>query len=190
MYLDLGDGWFGRQQRKSLIEEYPYLQPRKAMTGEVHPDYDYDFIVGEYDLPKGWLDLFLQMCEDIKVPLEKAGLLNDFRFLQVKEKFGQLRAYNTGGTEEVYDIISKYEFLSEQVCCMCGKPATAMTRGWICPFCEEHTKNFTIRGEIVDPIEIKTEVIRKRYHNGTSTETIINCKDEWTRYLKRIGYSE
>lgn len=188
MYL--AEGWTGRQQRKALVEEYPYLLPRPAMSGEMPPNYDYEFIVGEYDLPDGWLDLFLQMCEDIKAPLEKAGLLNDFRFLQVKEKFGQLRAYNTGATEEVHDIISKYEFLSEQVCCTCGKPAATMTRGWICPFCEEHIKKYTVRGEPVDDIEIKTEYVRKRYHNGISTETIVDCKDEWTKYLDRIGYSE
>ena len=188
MYL--GEDWSSRQLRKTLIEEYPYLQPRRMTDGQISPEYDYQFIVGEHDLPEGWLDLFLQMCEDIKAPLEKAGLLNDFRFLQVKEKYGQLRAYNTGATEEVHNIISKYEFLSEQVCSMCGKPAVAMTRGWICPFCEEHTKNFTVRGETVDTIEIKTEYIRKRYHNGTTTETIINCEDVWARYLDRIGYSE
>lgn len=188
--MHLEEGWLGRQQRKALIEDYPYLQPKSAMTGEVYSDYDYEVIVGEGNLPEGWLALFLQMCEDLKTPLEKAGLLHNFRFLQVKEKFGQLRAYNNGATEEVHDIISKYEFLSEQVCCVCGKPAVAMTHGWICPFCEEHIKNFTDRGETVDTIEIKTEYIRTCYHNGTTTKTTINCEDEWARYLDRIGYSE
>jgi hypothetical protein len=188
MYL--GEDWSSRQLRKALIEEYPYLQPRRMTDGTVSPDYDYQFIVGEYDLPEGWLDLFLQMCEDIKAPLEKAGLLNEFRFLQVKEKYGQLRAYNTGGTEEVFDIIDKYEFLSEQVCSTCGKPAAAMTRGWICPFCKECIKSFTERGENVDTIEVQTSFVRKRYCNGSHTETVIDCSDEWNRYLKRIGYKE
>jgi hypothetical protein len=188
--MHLGEDWSSRQLRKALIEKYPYLQPRKMTDGKVSPDYDYQFIVGEHDLPEGWLGFFLQMCEDIKVPLEKAGQLADFRFLQVKEKYGQLRAYNTGATEEVHDIIDKYEFLSEQVCSACGKPAVAMTRGWICPFCEEHIKEFTERGENVDPIEVQTSYIRKRYCNGEHTETTIDCSDEWNRYLKRINYME
>jgi hypothetical protein len=187
MYLD--EGWSSRQLRKALIEEYPYLQPRKAMTGEVHPDYDYQYIVGEYDLPEGWMQLFLQACEDIREPLEKACDLEKFRFLQVKEKYGQMRLYHTGAITEVCDIIDKYEFLSEQVCSECGKPAVAMTRGWICPYCEEHIKNFTERGELIDHIEVQTSYVRKRYHNGTHTETTIDCGDEWARYLKRIGYT-
>jgi hypothetical protein len=186
MYL--GEDWSSRQLRKTLIEEYPYLQPRRMTDGQISPDYDYQFIVGEYDLPEGWLDLFLQMCEDIKAPLETAGLLNEFRFLQVKEKYGGLRAYNTAGNDEVYDIIDKYEFLSQQICTTCGKPAVAMTRGWIYPFCEEHIKDFTDRGENVDPIEVQTSYIRKLYHNGEHTETEIDCSDEWNRYLNRIGY--
>ncbi len=188
MYL--GENWGSRQLRKALIEEYPYLQPRKAATGEVHPDYDYQFIVGEYDLPEGWMQLFLQACEDIKYPLEKAGQRNEFRFMQVKEKYGQMRLYHSGASEEVNDILDKYEFLSEQVCSECGKPAVAITRGWIYPFCEEHIKDFTERGENVDPIEVQTSYIRKLYHSGEHTETEIDCSDEWTRYLKRIGYKE
>lgn len=186
MYL--GEDWSSRQLRKTLIEEYPYLQPRRMADGQISPDYDYQFIVGEYDLPEGWLDLFLQMCEDIKAPLEKAGLLNEFRFLQVKEKYGGLRAYNTAGNDEVYDIIDKYEFLSQQICTTCGKPAVAMTRGWIYPFCEEHIKKYTERDENIDPIEVQTSYIRKRYHNSETTETVIDCSDEWDRYLERIGY--
>jgi hypothetical protein len=184
MYL--GEDWNSRQVRKAWIEEYPYLLPRNAWTGKVDPDYDYQYIVGEYDLPEGWLELFLQMCEDIKLPLEKAGLLNDFRFLQVKEKYGRLRTYNTGVTQEVHDILDKYEFLSGQVCSECGKPAAATTRGWICPFCAEHIKNFIERGENVDPVDVQTSYISKRYQNGEHTETVIDCSDEWNRYLKRI----
>jgi hypothetical protein len=184
----LGEDWSSRQLRKALIEEYPYLQPRTMTTGEVHSDYDYQFIIGEHDLPEGWLELFLQMCEDIKVPLEKAVLLNEFRFLQVKEKYGRLTVYDNGATEEVHDIIAKYEFLSEQTCTTCGKPAVAMTRGWICPFCEEHIKKYTERGETVDPIDIQTSYVRKIYYNGERTETRIDCSDEWNRYLERIGY--
>ena len=84
----LSDDRSGRQLRKALIEEYSYLQPRTMTTGDVHPDYDYQFIVGEHDLPRGWMRLFLQACGDIKAPLEKAGDLDKFRFMQVKEKFG------------------------------------------------------------------------------------------------------
>jgi hypothetical protein len=173
-------------ERKQLIEKYPYLIPRTMYNGEVHPDYDYNHIVGEWDLPKGWFELFLQCCEDIYKPLEDAGCLDSFRFLQVKEKFGQMRLYHCDASEEACDIISKYEFLSEQVCCVCGKHAVATTRGWICPYCDEHIKTYTDRGEIVDSLEIETDYHRVRYSGDETQESVIDCSDEWNRYLKRI----
>ena len=185
MYL--GNDWSSRQLRKALIEEYPYLQPRRMTDGQVAPDYDYEFIVGEHDLPEGWLELFLQACEDIKEPLEKAGDLDKFRFMQVKEKFGRMRMYTNGATEEVNDILDKYEFLSEQVCSECGKPAIAMTRGWICPFCDEHIKKFTDRGEEVDRIEVQTSYVRRRWSAEGTSEIDIDCGEEWSRYLGEAG---
>jgi hypothetical protein len=186
----LGEDWSSRQLRKTLIQEYPYLQPRRMTDDKVSPDYDYQFIVGELDLPEGWMYLFLQACEDIKEPLVKASDLDKFRFLQVKEKYGRMRLYHSGASEEVNDILDKYEFLSEQVCSKCGKPASAMTRGWICPFCEEHIKNFTDHGENVDPIEVQTSYTRRRWSAEGTTETAIDCGEEWSRYLKKIGVSK
>lgn len=184
----LGEDWNSRRLRKALIEEYPYLQPRNVWTDKIAEDYDYEYILGEHDLPEGWFELFLQMCEDIKEPLIKADYLNEFRFSQLKEKYGRLCAYTFGATNEVHDIISKYEFLSQQICCVCGKPATTQTYGWICPYCFEHVKDSRENIEDCTAIEIKTSYIRKIWSNGGHTETVIDCSDEWQRYLKRIGY--
>ena len=64
------DKYLNRKQlRKALIEKYPYLQPRRMTDGKISTDYDYQYIVGEHDLPEGWLVLFLQACEDIRFPL-------------------------------------------------------------------------------------------------------------------------
>ena len=89
----LGEDWNSRRLRKALIEEYPYLQPRNVWNDEISEDYDYEYILGEYDLPEGWMKLFLQMCEDIREPLVKANYLNEFRFSQLKEKYGSMRVY-------------------------------------------------------------------------------------------------
>lgn len=187
--VTFGEDWNSRQLRKALIEEYPYLQPRSMVTGRIHPDYDYQYIVGECDLPTGWLQLFFQLCEDIRGPLEKVGDLDKFRFTQVKEKFGQMRLYTNGATREVLNILDKYEFLSQQVCSVCGKPATVMTSGWICPYCSEHVRGTMENVDDSELIEIKTSYIRKTWTpDGAKEETIIDCADEWNRYLKRIGY--
>ena len=50
------------ERNKKLIEEYPFLMPRNVFTDKIDPEYDYSYILGVDDLPKGWKKLFLQMC--------------------------------------------------------------------------------------------------------------------------------
>ena len=177
------------EQRKALLEKYPYLMPRNAFTGEPVKNYDYSFIEGEYDLPEGWLQLFLQCCEDIYEPLARADRLDKFRFAQVKEKYGRMVLYTSGSTEEVLTILDKYEFLSEQVCSECGIPATIRTFGYICPYCSECVRGSIENVDEREWIEIKTSYLLERRENGVTTQKVVDCTDEWTRYLDRIGYT-
>lgn len=189
--VEFGEDWSSRQLRKALIEEYPYLQPRAMTTGEVHHDYDYQYIVGEHDLPEGWMQLFLQCCEDLKEPLIRAGNLDTFRFLQVKEKWGRMTLYTQGATNEVQDIIDKYAFLSQQVCSVCGKPATVMTYGYVCPYCSKHVRGSMTTVEDAEIIEIKTSYVKERWlPKDGNIKRFIDCSDEWNRYLKRIEYTD
>ena len=55
---------------------------------------------------------------------------------QVKEKFGTLRFYCSGG-ETIYKFISLAERLSAVTCEDCGKQGTANNSGWISTLCEE-----------------------------------------------------
>lgn len=188
--LKLDDSFESKLLRKKLIEDYPFLLPRNRFTDKIIEGYDYEVIEGEAGLPAGWFELFMQMCEDIKAPLVKADYLDKFRFSQLKEKYGSMRVYTFGAPQEVNDVISKYEFLSQQVCCMCGKPAKYMTSGWICPFCEEHVSKFTNDLSTCDDIEIDTCFYINRYANSVSTEIKIDCSDEWARYLERVGETD
>ena len=186
MYL--GEDWTSRQLRKTLTEEYPYLLPRTMTSDEVHPDYDYQYINGEYDLPEGWMQLFLQCCKDIKEPLEKVGYLNKFRFLQIKEKWGRMELYCHGATDEVLRIIDKYRFLSQQVCSICGKPANVMTYGYVCPYCNRCVMDSDMYVDEAEIIEIKTSYTQDTFGIDGHKEEFVDCKDEWGRYLDRIGY--
>jgi hypothetical protein len=186
----LGEDWNSRQLRKRLIEEYPYLQPRRMTDGEVSPDYDYQYIMGEHDLPEGWMELFLQCCEDIKEPLARAGDLDKFRFVQIKEKFGRMTLYVYGATDEVHRIIDKYGFLSEQVCSVCGRPATVMTYGYVCPYCSEHVRGSMENVDDAELIEIKTSYVQERWSQKGKTREVVDCSNEWYRYLNRIGYTD
>ena len=62
--------------------------------------------------------------------------------MQIKEKYGSLRLYTNFGNDEIYDVIDKYESISEKTCFECGKPATKMTEGYILPYCDEHFEKY------------------------------------------------
>ena len=119
-----------------LCQEYPFLIPKDPFSGEMIKNYDYSFTYLD-ECPEGWRELFFNMCTLIKPILIKYEKLNDFRLLQVKEKYGRLAIYHAGAPESVNDIISYYEHLSCKVCVGCGKPATKITPGWISPWCDE-----------------------------------------------------
>lgn len=63
----------------------------------------------------GWLQLLHDCIEELIV----AGW--DKQTTQIKEKFGGLRFYINTGTDEIYNIISKYEKLSYETCEVCGE---------------------------------------------------------------------
>jgi hypothetical protein len=128
-----------KMANKKLIKEYPFLLPRNRWTGEVCKDYDYSYT--ELDaMPAGWRKAFgLQMCKEIKEELVKFNYLNDYRILDIKEKYGSLRWYDNGfpADSKIPEIIYKYEMLSEITCINCGKEAKYQTTGWINFICED-----------------------------------------------------
>lgn len=137
------------EQNKELILRYPFLLPRNVWTDKVDDDYDYSRTRLD-EVEEGWKELFLQMCEDIREPLIKADYLEKFRFSQIKEKYGTLRAYNFGAPKEVHDIISKYERLSGETCIKCGAAATKISTGWISPYCDNCAEKISKYERFVD----------------------------------------
>lgn len=57
---------------------------------------------------------------------------------QVKEKFGTLRFYYTGGDDYIRGLVSMAESMSAVTCEVCGKPGASNNSGWIRTVCEEH----------------------------------------------------
>ena len=107
------------------------------------------FIIPKYTeldaMPQGWRKAFgLNMCKEIKHSLLKTGgrkALRAYRIDQIKEKFGGLRWYDHNSTEEIWNIIEKYEKLSYKTCINCGKPATCISVGWVSPYCDNCKSN-------------------------------------------------
>ena len=124
---------------KELIEKYPFLLPRNVLTDKLDEDYDYSYCWFKDDIPQGWWKFFgLAYLDDLREVLEKYDFLDKFRFLQVKEKFGGLRAYNGGAPEEWFSHEYAWEYISEHTCVKCGKfPVRMRDDGWVCPWCDD-----------------------------------------------------
>jgi hypothetical protein len=70
--------------------------------------------------------------EKIKAELEYFPV----KFDQIKEKYGGLRIYFTGGDDYVDGIVSMAEEYSYKVCEVCGNSGKPNKGGWITTLCE------------------------------------------------------
>lgn len=87
------------------------------------------------DMP-GWKKAFgKQYLKELKKQLKKDHYLYQFRITDIKEKYGTLRLYCNGASDEVYKIIDKYENLSYETCIECGRKADVITDGYVLPYC-------------------------------------------------------
>lgn len=173
------------ERNKKLIEEYPFLLPRNVFTDEVSPNYDYSYILGINDLPKGWAKLFLQMCEDLKKQLIKDNYLDQFRFSQIKEKYNRMECYNNGCSEAAQRIIDKYGHMAQYVCTVCGKPAYWETQSYVASYCEQCWKDFG-RHEPSEVIKSAYQYRIIRYIGGKREYKTVSFLREWKKYFKRV----
>lgn len=175
-----------QQRNKELVERYPFLLPRNVFTDKLPEDYDYSYIRGIGELPKGWERLFLQMCEDIRQPLLEAGYLDKFRFTQIKEKYNRMECYNFGAPEDVHEILNKYSMMAGYICTICGQPATFETEGYIASYCDSCRSKYAcyIAGE---ELPFSTQFTVSGFKDGEHYKKIISFEDEWNRYIKSLG---
>lgn len=130
------------EKNKELCEKYPFLIPRNRWTDKILEDYNYEYT--ELDaLENGWKIAFgEQLCEELKEALIKTNCLDDYRIIQIKEKWGFLRWYSNTN-DEIRKVISKYEKMSKYICKHCGKPATKVSTGWISSYCDSCAEKLT-----------------------------------------------
>ena len=86
----------------------------------------------------GWYDIVHDLSLKLEalimaMPKEERAA---FRAAQVKEKFGTLRFYMTGETDEMYKLISEAEDASAKTCEYCGEPGVLRTKGWCFTLCD------------------------------------------------------
>ena len=177
---------------KWLCKRYPFLIPRSVWTDRImwsrdkyyakvhgHKDYNqfkkYSYTLAEEFMPGWWKAFGLMFCEELREDLIKCNYLYKFRFIQIKEKYGELRAYcNSAPIESnAFDIIHKYEYLSNYICQYCGKPDVAqINNGWVMTICENCYNKMNRR--------------RRKYYNPVPYSELLNEDEDYTLPNKRI----
>ena len=114
--------------------KYPFMKSRNVWTdkfmGYGHTLYD--------EIPVGWRKAFgKDFLEDLRKALIKDHDLYRFRFTQIKEKYGTLRLYNNGASENTQLVLNRYEQYSILYCVDCGQPTEYETIGWVEYLCED-----------------------------------------------------
>lgn len=122
---------------KALVEEYPFMDTSGILTTKT-PIPDDEVWCELLCIPDGWIRRFgMDLLQDLKEAATKSSRYDEFKAIQWKEKYAQLRLYFNFTTDEIDNIVTKYEFMSERVCASCGKDATWVSTGWVCPYCDD-----------------------------------------------------
>lgn len=85
-------------------------------------------------IPPGWVNLARKMIEECEI------IDPTYHICDLKEKWGTLEVIancDMNYWREIDIIENKYEELSARTCCVCGKPATKISTGWVCPYCDD-----------------------------------------------------
>lgn len=142
---------------KKLCEKYPEL------FRDRHGDVTKTCMVWGFECGDGWYSLIESICEYLMADVNRLKARIGYQYYgeeyreefkqqlieaeknipvvaQVKEKFGGLRFYVHGATEEHYNYIEFAENFSYRICEECGTTHDVMTYncGWMKTLCSQH----------------------------------------------------
>src|SRR5438477_10718923 len=93
------------------------------------------------EINAGWRSLMGRLLVRLEkeIAAQPADERDQFRIIQIKEKFGRLRVYLAGRTPEMDAAIREAEEESIVTCEVCGAPGALEERhGWWSPRCKAH----------------------------------------------------
>lgn len=147
-----------QELQNKLYDQYPQLFSNKDKT-PMQSAMCFGIEIGN-----GWYEILSSLCWMIKQhednkrwqkewkDKQKQNIEKDFsvaltgdepeyfpvKFDQVKEKYGGLRVYFSGGDDYIEGLVSMAEAISYKICDVCGNKGEANKSGWISVRCEAH----------------------------------------------------
>lgn len=136
----IGDFTVEQRENYELCMKYPILIPNND------EEFYYEYTQLDF-FPIGWKKAFgEQWAKEVQAVINKMpiNIQKDAYIIDIKEKHGQLRVFFSVCSDELDEVLKKYEKLSESVCIKCGKHKTEGLGGWfsfLCNDCERELKN-------------------------------------------------
>jgi len=100
---------------------------------------------GGFAVGAGWWPIIESLCANIQSHTdwwnknhETRPVVEQVVVEQIKEKFGGLRFYYSGGDDQISGMVRIAEAWADQSCEECGAPGTKSSRGWIRTLCPVH----------------------------------------------------
>ena len=123
---------------EALCKKYPVI------FRDRHGDMRTTAMCWGFECGDGWYNIIDAACAQITNRAYN-NRLNGVKFppviaTQVKEKYGTLRFYYTGGDDYVDGVVSMAEAISASTCEVCGAPGKLREGGWLKTLCDEHAK--------------------------------------------------
>lgn len=147
--FDVGNGWYNiidklcqniqhhidwrERQIESAVKHNEMIAQCKSGNFELFEESMKDMINPEY---KEKRKQELIASADRKIPDACTQVTVD----QVKEKFGTLRFYYSGGDEYIAGLVTMAESMSGVTCEECSNPGKRVGGGWVTTLCKEHAE--------------------------------------------------
>ena len=113
---------------------------------------------GGFCIDEGWWPVLANLCANIQHHIDwknkQSEVVPQVVVEQIKEKFGGLRFYYSGGDDEISGMVSMAEAWAGNTCETCGAPGKSREGGWIKTLCDHH--------------EAERQQRKKEYENQTS----------------------
>jgi hypothetical protein len=130
---------------KMLCEKYPKMMVNR------HKDMRETTMCWGFECGDGWYNILNQLMSQIQhhIDWKQAGKEKfnqgdgcvQVTLDQVKEKFGTLRFYYTGGDDAIRGMVHLAEAMSSVTCETCGNAGKFRGKGWFYTSCDEHAKD-------------------------------------------------
>ena len=146
-----------------LLEKYPQIFIKTKFFG--------------FECGDGWFSIIDNACGIIQHDIDwnnatgkfshfkpREPLKNQFVAIQVKEKFGGLRFYYSGGSDFTNGVINMAEAMSYITCEFCGQKGSQRNEGWIITLCDQHFQ------ERQEKKKDKTETVKQVLSEETDVE--------------------